>query len=156
VSSKLVNPDEAASLTKGRGPTPQVLRAIQALKQAGFSRRDFTVTVAKKWRTNPQSKQRYVEYGSAQICLLRGALADTLARTPALLSAGIDVTWSVIGGKFFHPRLTPGRQDRGKLALWILDEADTAKWNVEQVPGDPDQEAAALARYPVKEAERGL
>lgn len=73
--------------------TSQVKQAVDALRGAGFDRREFTVQVEKLWRNIP-GYPRFYEYGEAKV-YMRCSYAKVIAAVPALIEQELGVTYYV-------------------------------------------------------------
>lgn len=103
-------------------PTAQAQSAIDALKQAGFNRSDFSVRTKRIWHTDSEGRQFY-EYGDAQIYIY-AARDRQLELLPNMLWAGLNCTLPYYlasdGQKKAGPPIVDNQYQPGNIGLFII------------------------------------
>jgi hypothetical protein len=98
--------------------TSQVKIAVDALRAAGFDRKDFSVEVEKLWRNIP-GVPRFYEYGDAKI-YMRCPKEKTISLVPALIENDLGVSYYVLkddNNRILFLSVSARYDDRRKISI---------------------------------------
>ncbi|KKN29319.1 hypothetical protein LCGC14_0845290 [marine sediment metagenome] len=100
--------------------TEQVKRAIKALKNAGYARKEFSVQVERIYQgLHPETKKAMYAYGNAEV-YIRASIKRQLELAQAVADNGISVTIPVYDGRNLFPLYNTGYRPNPKVEYWEI------------------------------------